>query len=80
MRPASLCPDPSLWCVSWVVAEPERIVLHLQPVRTVVPCPLCGMNSQRVHSRYQRTAWDLPWFNRPVRLVIQARRFFCDTS
>ena len=78
MRPASLCPDPSFWRVGWVVVEEERTVLHLQPVRTTVPCPLCVVNSSRIHSRYRRQAWDLPWFGWPVQLAIQSRKFFCD--
>lgn len=80
MRPASLCPDPSFWRVRWVVVEGEKIVLYLKPVRAGVPCPLCGVSSQRVHSFYQRKALDLPWFSWPVQLVIRARRFFCDNS
>ena len=79
MQPASLCPDPSLWQVSWVAVDGESIVLHLWPIRTLAPCPLCGGNSRWVHSHYRRKVWDLPWFSWPVRLLIQARRFFCDT-
>ena len=80
MWPESMCPDPSLWQVGGVAVERERIVLHLLPVRNFVPCPSCGANSQRVHSRYWRRVWDLPWFNWPVQLLISARRFFCDTA
>lgn len=56
MRSESLCPDPSMWRVRWVAVEGEKIVLNLRPVRTMVPCPLCGVCSQRVHSQYQRKA------------------------
>ena len=41
-------------------------------------CPCCGMISQRVHSHYQRTLRDLPASGRPVHLVLQVRRFFCE--
>lgn len=78
MRPTSLCPDPSLWRVSWVEVEGERILLHPRPTRDSVPCPLCGVSSRRVHSRYQRRVWDLLWFNWPVQLFIGTRRFLCD--
>ena len=59
--------------------EGNRLVLHWAPVRTRVSCPLCGVQSQRIHSRYRRQALDLPWFSWPVRSIIQARRFFCDS-
>ena len=34
--------------------------------------------SQRVHSRYRRHPWDLPWGRWPVQVVVHARRLFCD--
>jgi transposase len=53
-------------------------MVHLEPVRQAVACPVCGTRSRRVHSRYQRNPWDVPWGLWPVQLVVQARRFFCD--
>ena len=41
-------------------------------------CPTCGHETKRVHSRSQRKPSDLPVSGRPVRLVIEVRRFFCD--
>ncbi len=79
MRQVSLCPDLSLWRVRRVAIEESKVVLYLRPVRTAVACPLCGVSSRRVHSLYRRKALHLPWFSWPVQLVIQARRFFCDT-
>lgn len=78
MSPTSLCPDPSAWRVSWIALGTNRIILHLEPLRETVPCPLCGALSARVHSRYRRRPWDLPWGRWPVQLVVHARRFFCD--
>ncbi len=40
-------------------------------------CPSCGRRSSRVHSRYWRTIADLPWEGIPVRILLQARKFFC---
>lgn len=79
MRQPSLCPDLSAWRVRRVAVEEAKVVLYLRPVRTAVACPLCGVSSRRVHSLYQRKALHLPWFSWPVQLVIQARKFFCDT-
>jgi transposase len=41
-------------------------------------CPGCGTHSERVHSRYRRCLADLPMSGRPVRLMVLARRFYCD--
>jgi transposase len=54
------------------------VVGHLDPMRTTAACPVCATPSRRVHRRYQRRPWDLPWGQWPVPLVVQARRFFGD--
>ena len=41
-------------------------------------CPRCGTLSSRVHSRYVRTAADLPCTGKKVELWLTARRFVCD--
>ena len=41
------------------------------------PYPGCGTLSDRIHSRYQRRLSDLPIAGRPVRLMVLARRFYC---
>ncbi len=43
-------------------------------------CPCCGTVSKRVHSHDQRSFRDLPASGRPVHLVMQVRRFFCEES
>lgn len=40
-------------------------------------CPTCQVISTSVHSHYSRTVTDVPVGNRPVRLVVQVRRFRC---
>jgi transposase len=44
----------------------------------VSACPACATKSRRIHSRYERRLADLPMAGKPVRLVVAARRFFCD--
>jgi transposase len=73
-----LCPDPATWRIARIASERDRLVLHMAPVRGTVACPVCGTRSHRVHSRYSRKPWDLPWGRWPVQLVVHARRFFCD--
>ena len=74
----SLWPAPAAWRSSRMALEQERLVLYLEPVRTVVVCPVCGTDSRRLHRRYERRPWDVPWGRWPVQLRIHARRFFCD--
>jgi transposase len=71
---------PATWRITTIAAEQDRLVWHVEPVPRTVACPVCGTRSQRVHSRYDRNPWDLPWGRWPVPLVVHARRFFCDTS
>ncbi len=45
------------WRVVLVVIEADgSVVLHAEPTRSAVPCPLCGNLSQRQHSSYERRA------------------------
>ncbi len=47
---------------------------------TEAACPDCGAVAHRVHSRYVRTAADLPLGGRVVRLQLAVRRFRCDAA
>jgi hypothetical protein len=40
----------------------------------------CHLSTSKVHSRYERAAADLPWEGIPVRLSLQAPKFFCPNS
>ena len=80
MHMETLSPDPSLWRMSLITLRPQSIALHLDPVRRAVACPICNTTSTRIHSRYQRTPWDLPWVIWPVQLIVHARKFFCDNQ
>jgi transposase len=56
----------------------ERIGIRVASEASRSRCPLCGLVSSRVHSRYSRTVSDLPWHGISVALEVRARRFFCD--
>src|SRR6266705_1327773 len=43
-------------------------------------CPLCGTKATRVHSRYTRQVADLPCGGQRVRLLLQARKYFCEET
>jgi hypothetical protein len=57
----ALCPDPATWRICKIAPEQDRIVLHLEPLRTPVACPGCGTSSRRIQSRYRRRPWAVPW-------------------
>lgn len=67
------------WFVVLVVVEPDgSLVLHAEPTRAAVPCPVCGGLSRRRHSSYERRPLALPWHGATVRLRVRTRRWFCD--
>jgi hypothetical protein len=72
-----LCPAPTAWRLSKIAQEWDDLVLYLAPTRVTAACPVCATPRRRIHSRYRRQAWDVPWGQWPVQLVVQARRFFC---
>ena len=58
--------------------ETTRLVLTCERVTPSAPCPLCGTPAQRIHSRYERTVWDLSVQNVQVLLHLHVRKFYCD--
>ena len=60
-----------------VLPAPDRITIVTVPKQPRSACPLCGILSDRVHSRYTRTLADLPWQGRTVAVQVRARRFRC---
>ena len=63
------------WDINDAAAE---VTLHVTSTQAWVPCPLCHVQTSRVHSRYTRTLADLPWGAYAVRIQLQGRKFFCD--
>jgi transposase len=64
---------------AWHVDEAAALItLDVTSTPTRVPCPLCGVQTARVHSRYTRTLADLPWGTYAVRVQLRVRKFFCD--
>ena len=56
----------------------DKYVFYLLSTRNVGLCPLCGVQSLRVHGYEKRTVRDLPIFNKTVILKINRKKFFCD--
>jgi transposase len=60
------------------VEETVTVTLRSEVLSAV--CPVCGQESLRIHSRYQRKPKDLPMSGRPVRLNIEVLRFFYENA
>lgn len=57
-----------------------QITLRVTSTQTRVPCPLCGVPTQRRHSWYERTLTDVPWATYHVCLRLRVRKFFCGNA
>ena len=66
------------FCLLSYRRETTRLVLTCERVTPSAPCPLCGTPAQRIHSRYERTVWDLSVQNVQVLLHLHVRKFYCD--
>lgn len=56
---------------------PTALVIEVISTQPVCCCPGCNQPSAQVHSRYRRVVADVPCGNRPVRLHLEVRKFFC---
>ena len=75
-RPSALVPGG--FVVESATFEGAMAMILVRPTSQASICPGCATRSARVHSRYRRRVADLPIAGRPVRLLIAARRFYCD--
>ena len=75
LRPSALVPLG--FVVEDATCDGATTVITVRRASRSSPCPGCGTNSERIHSRYLRRVADLPLAGRPVRLVVVARRFRC---
>ena len=75
---ARLLPSPLQ--VETLTLEDHGLTLDVQVTTPTAPCPTWAQSATRMPSDAHRTLADLPWATRPVRLALQVRRFFCDTS
>lgn len=58
----------------------QHLTLSLSSTQTIVPCPLCGGLTHRIHSHYERTLADLPCIHFRLRLILQVCKFFCPNA
>jgi zinc-finger of transposase IS204/IS1001/IS1096/IS1165 len=68
---------PRGFVVDEITSDGGSALITVRSIETASICPGCGTRSDRVHSRYYRRSADLPIAGRPVRPMVQARRFYC---
>jgi transposase len=57
--------------------DDDTLTLGIATTNPNASCPVCGHETWRVHSRYDRYLAEEPIFGRCVCLVMTVRRFFC---
>jgi len=72
--------DPSRLRLDVLRVDGSAITVLMATTPTIAACPLCGIGSSRVHSRYVRTLADLPWHGIAVSVQLTVRRFICETE
>ena len=78
MQLASLLfPDVPGLRLDTITTDDQTIHVTMTATHPTAMCPVCGMASTRVHSRYQRTLHDLPWAGHTVAVQLTVRRFVC---
>jgi transposase len=73
----SLLPANSHLTVLRVDRQDSVILVVASVTGNTAACPVCGLSSRHVHSRYHRTLRDLPFQGAVVRLCLRTRRFYC---
>ena len=72
----SLSPDLR---IDQITVTTTVLVVHLVSTQLASHCPLCGLASEQVHSRYRRVVADAPCGLKSVSLSLEVRKFFCRT-
>ena len=70
--PATILPDPQHLRLLGLAGDAEGIVATVAAIAPTSVCPQCGQPSQRIHSRYVRHVFDLPWHGVAFRLDLHA--------
>lgn len=75
-----LLPLPRGLKITLVSEGLDGVLVHVTSIRRRARCPLCQAPSRHIHSRYCRTPADQPCVGRPLRLLLNVRKFFCKAA
>src|SRR5947209_14119720 len=77
MSASPFYPLPNGLEITSVSQTAEAVLVCVTSQRSSSLCPQCAMSSSAIHSSYCRHPRDLPCVGRPIRLVLEVRKFFC---
>src|SRR5205085_12317481 len=77
MSASPFFPLPDGLEITSVSETAEGVLVYVTSQRSSSLCPQCAMSSSAIHSSYCRHPRDLPCVGRPIRLVLEVRKFFC---
>src|SRR6266516_7804331 len=77
MEGPAFLPLPQGLRITGIRQEETMLIVEVLSERALACCPLCGRESDVVHSRYQRRLKYLPSVGQAVRLHLTVRKFFC---
>jgi transposase len=63
--------------ITTIERQETGLLIQVLSTQMTCRCPLCGAESDAVHSRSQRRISDLPCVSQPIRLLLTVRKFFC---
>lgn len=64
--------------MDWELNETKKqLRIRVKTQQRQANCPLCNTETEKIHSRYQRTLADLSWGGIQVDLKLQTSKFFC---
>ena len=63
--------------ITTIERQETGLLIQVLSTQRTCRCPLCGAESDAVHSRYHRWIADLPCAGQPIRLRLSVRKFFC---
>lgn len=71
------CPDVLQLEALTMDVQQQQVTLEVTTLQATSSCPRCQVQSDRIHSYYQRTVADLPWADIRVCLHLEVRKCFC---
>src|SRR5438270_4996672 len=77
MSASPFYPLPNGLEITSVSQTAEEVLVCVTSQRSSSLCPQCSMSSSAIHSSYLRHPRDLPCTGRPIRLLLEVRKFFC---
>jgi transposase len=66
--------------IKQIKIENNKISLEVESTTCEASCPICRVESKKIHSRYIRYPIDLAWADRCVVFNLKVKRYFCQNQ